>query len=155
MYCRTLSCWSQWQRLQSGVRGENLSRESNYATAIFVRICRYKCGQPTSAVSKHSLPRLLNSLLTIAIVSELLTVPSNYKEVDKFLGFPKYATAFWGVTPCCPWVGTKVSKNGVPPPQDKRRWNKRSPNKPLPLSTKIHGVTFYKLLMLKRSYNHK
>jgi hypothetical protein len=75
MYCRTLSCWSQWQRrLQSGVRGAKLSRESNYATEILISTCRYKCGQPTSAVSKHSLPRLLNSLLTTAVVSELLTV---------------------------------------------------------------------------------
>jgi len=36
-----------------------------------------------------------------------------------------------------------------------KRWNKRSPKKPLPLSTKIHGVTFYQSVMLKRSHNHK
>jgi hypothetical protein len=36
-----------------------------------------------------------------------------------------------------------------------KRWNERSPKKPLPLSTKIHGVTFYKSAMLKDFYNHK
>jgi len=52
---------------------------------------------------KISLPRLFNSLLTTAVVSELLAMSSNYKEVDKFyssLAY-EYVIAFWGVTPCC------------------------------------------------------
>lgn len=101
-YCRTLSCSSQWQRrLQSGVPGADLSRDSNYSTEIFLSTCRYNCRQRTSPVSMLSLPRLCKSLLTTAILSELLAMSTNYKEVDKFHSFPTYVTAFWGVTPCC------------------------------------------------------
>jgi hypothetical protein len=100
-YCRTLSCLSQWQRrLQLGVPGADLSRDSNYSTEIFLSTCRYNCRQPTSPVSKLPLPRLCKSLFTTPILSELLAM-SNYKEIDKFHSFPTYVTAFWGVTPCC------------------------------------------------------
>jgi hypothetical protein len=83
-YCRTL-CSSQWQRrLQSGVPGADLSRDSNYSIEIFLSTCRNNCRQPTSVVSKLSLPRLFSSLLTTAIASELLAMSSDYKEFDQF-----------------------------------------------------------------------